>query len=87
MVNFCLQLWKEAEAVKKRKKLTHDEIKRKLIESVVMNDAIKTDELTKKVQEFENSEKAAEVIQEWESVIRMKKKRYYSGRISSRLGF
>ena len=61
MVIFCLQFWKGAEA-KKTRKLTQDEIKRKLIESLVMNDTIKSDELTRKVREVEDPEKAAEMI-------------------------
>ena len=39
-----------------------------------MNDTTESDELTKKVQEVENPGKAAELIREWESIIRMKKK-------------
>ena len=39
-----------------------------------MNDTTESDELTKKVQEVEDPEKAAELIQECESIIRMKKK-------------
>ena len=66
-------MWKGAEA-KKTRKLTLDEIKKKLIESLVMNDTIESDKLTKKVQEVEDPEKAAEVIQECESIIRTKKK-------------
>ena len=54
-------MWKGAES-KKTRKLTHDEIRRKLIESLVMNDTIETDELTRRVQELEDPEKVAEVI-------------------------
>ena len=84
MVIFCLQLWKGAEA--KTRKLTHDEIKKKLIESLVMNDTIESDELTKKIQEVEDPEKAAEVIQECQSIVRTKKKgiiriAYHQGKV------
>ena len=63
-----------------------DEIKRKLIETLVMNDTIESDELTKKVQEVEDPEKAAGVILECESIIRTKKKgiiriAYHQGKI------
>ena len=61
-------MWKGTE-VKKKGKLTHDEIKRKLIESLVINDAIETNNFNKKVEEVEDPEKAAEVIQEYESTI------------------
>ena len=63
---------KSAEA-KKTRTLTHDENKRKLIESLVRNDIIETDDFNKKV-EVEDPEKAAEVIQECKSIIRTKKK-------------
>ena len=65
-------MWKGAEV--KTRKLTHNEIKKKLIESLVMSDSIESDELTKKIQEVEYPEKAAEVIQECKSIIRTKKK-------------
>ena len=81
---FLLQLWKGAEA--KTRKLTHDEIKKKLIESLVMNDTIESDELTKKIQEVEDPEKTAEVIQECQSIVRTKKKgiiriAYHQGKV------
>ena len=53
-------MWKGAEA--KTRKLTQDEIKKKLIESLLMNDAIESNELTKKIQEVEDPEKAAGLI-------------------------
>ena len=68
-----LQLWKDAE-VKKTKKLTQDEIKKKLIESLVMSDSIESEEFIKKIQEVEDPEKAAKLIQECESIIRTNKK-------------
>ena len=61
MVIFCLQMWKGAE-VKKTKKLTHGKIKKKLIESLVINDTTKTKELNKKAEEVQDSEKVAEMI-------------------------
>ena len=84
MVIFCLQMWKGAEA--KIRKLTHDKIKKKLIECLVMNDTIESGELTKKIQEAEDPEKAVGLIQECESIIRTKKKgiiriAYYQGKV------
>ena len=72
VVIFCLQIWKGPE-VKKTKKLTHDEIRRKLIESLMANNTIETKEFNKKPEEVEDPEKAAEVIQECENIIRTKK--------------
>ena len=78
-------MWKGAEA-KKTRKLTHDEIRRRSLESLVMNDTIKSDELTKKIRELEDLEKAAQVIQECESIIQTKKKgtiriAYHQGKV------
>ena len=78
-------MWKGAEA-KKTRKLAHDEIRRKLTESLVMNNTIETDALTKKIQEVEDPEKAAGLIQECESIIRTKKKdiiqiAYHQGKV------
>ena len=51
-------MWKGAE-VNKTKRLTHEEIKKQLIESLVMNGIIETDELNKKAEEVQDPEKAA----------------------------
>ena len=66
--------------------MTHDQIKKELIESLLMNDTIENDELTKKIQEVKDPEKAAKVIQECESIIRTKKKgiiriAYHQGKV------
>ena len=58
VVIFRLQMWKGAKV--KTRKLTHDEIRRKLIEPFVMNETIESDELTNKIHEVEDLvEKAA----------------------------
>ena len=66
-------MWKGAE-VKKTKRSTHEEIKKQLIESIVINDTIETNELNKKAEEVQDPEKAAEVIQDCGNIIRTKKK-------------
>ena len=78
-------MWKVAE-VKKTTRLTHEEIKKQLIESLVMNDIIETDELNKKAEEIQDPEKAAEVLQECQNIIRTKKKgiiriAYHQGKV------
>ena len=45
-----------------------------LIESLVMSDSIESEELIKWIQKVEDLEKAAELIQECESIIRTNKK-------------
>ena len=59
----------------KTKQLTHDEIRKKLIESFVMND----NQETRKVKEVGDPEKSVEVIHECKRIIRTK--------ILSRQGF
>ena len=58
----------------KTKTLTHDDIKNKLIESMVNNDITETDELNKKAEEVKKPENAAAVINQYEEIIRAKKK-------------
>ena len=73
MVIFCLQIWKGAE-VKKTKKLTHDEIKKQFIESIVIDEVVETDKLNKQAEEVQDLEEAAKVIQEYENIIRTNEK-------------
>ena len=46
-------MWKGT-GVKKTKRLTHDEIKKQFIESMVVNDVIESDELNKQADEVQN---------------------------------
>ena len=78
-------MWKGSEN-KKTKRLTHEEIKKQLIESIVINGIIETDELNKKAEEVQKPEDAAAVIKQYKEIIRMKKKRiisiaYHQGKV------
>ena len=73
MVSFCLQVLKGAEDAKKKKRLSLDEIKQRLVESIVVNDTVENGELRKKADEVEGPEKAAEVIKECENIIKTNK--------------
>ena len=78
-------MWKGSEN-KKTKRLTHEEIKKQLIESIVINDIIETDELNKKAEEVQKPEDAAAVIKQCKEIIRTKKKRiisiaYHQGKV------
>ena len=86
MVIFCLQVLKGAEDAKKKKRLGLDEIKQKLVESIIVNDIVENDELKKKAEEVEEPEKAAEGIKECENLIKTNKKgivrvAYYQGKV------
>ena len=86
MVIFRLQVLKGAEDAKRKKRLSLDEIKQKLVESFIFNDTVENDELKKKADEVEKPEKAAEVTKECENIIKTNKKgivrvAYYQGKV------
>ena len=59
---------------KKTKKLIHEEIKKQLIESIVNDNTIETDESSKKAEEDQKPEEVATVIKQFKDIIRTKKK-------------
>ena len=59
---------------KKTEIFTQDEVKQELIELMVINDAAETDELNKKAEEVQDPEEAADVMKQYEDIIRTKKK-------------
>ena len=71
---FYLQVWNGSENTKKTRRLDKGEIKKQLIESMVNNNLVETDELKKKADKVEKSEDAAAVIKQYEDIIRTKKK-------------
>ena len=78
-------MWKGAE-VKKTKRLTPEEIKKKLIKSMVLNEVAELDELNKQAEEVQDPEEAPKVIQEYENIIRTNKKdilriAYHQGKV------
>ena len=66
-------MWKGGE-VKKTKRLTHEEVKKQLIEPMVVNEVVETDELNKQVEEVQKPKDAADLIKQYENIIRTKKK-------------
>ena len=66
-------MWKCA-AVKKTTRLTHEEIRKQLIELMVVNEAIESDELNKQAEEVQDPKEAADVIKQYEDIIQTKKK-------------
>ena len=74
MVIFCLQVWKGAADSKKTKRLSKDEIKKQLLESIVINEVVECEELNREVEGVQDPEEAAKVIQKYENIIKTKKK-------------
>ena len=54
-------MWKGAGA-KKTTRSTHDEIKKQLIESMVVNEVVESDELNKQAEKVQEPKEAADVI-------------------------
>ena len=79
-------MWKGAADSKKTKRLSQDKIKKKLLESIIISEAVESEELNREAKEVQDPEKAAKVIQEYENIIKTKKKEivsiaYYQGRV------
>ena len=59
---FCLQPQKGSENTKKTRRLTNEEIKKQLIDSIINNGIIETEELNEKADEVEKPADAAAII-------------------------
>ena len=62
MVIFCLHLRKGSENTKKTRRLSIEEIKKQLIDSIVINDTSETNKLNEKADKVEKPEDAVAVI-------------------------
>ena len=71
---FCLQMWKGLTDSKKTKRLSKEEIKKQLLDSMIIDENVKFDDLNKEVKEIQDLEKAAEIIKRYEDIIKRKKK-------------
>ena len=63
---FLLQLWKGAADSKKTKRLSKNEIKKQLLNSIIINEVVESEELNKEVEEIQEPEEAAKIIQQYE---------------------
>ena len=82
-------MWKGAADSKKAKRPSKEEIKKQLLESMIIEEVIEFEDLKKKNEEIREPEKAAEVIKRYEDIIKMKKKgiisaAYHQGKIFKR---
>ena len=71
-------MWKGAADSKKTKRLSQEEIKKQLLESIVINEVVESEELNTEAEEVQDLEEAALVIQKYKHTIKMKKKRITS---------
>ena len=88
-VIFCFQLWANSENSKKTKRLNKDEIKKQLIESITINNAVEIEELNERGEKVEKPEGAADIIKQYEKIFRTKRKgiisfTFYQGKVFKR---
>ena len=62
MIIFCLYVWKDVADSKKTKRLSKHEIKKELLESVLINEVAESKELSKEEEEIKQPEEAAKII-------------------------
>ena len=89
LVIFCFQWWKGSENIKKTKRLNEEEVKQQLIDSLVNNDTIETEELNERAEKVDKPKDAANIIKKYGEVLRMKEKDiitvvYHQGKVFSR---
>ena len=59
---------------KKAKRLSKEEIKKKLLDSITIGEVLECEDLNKQAEEVQDSEKAAEIIKRYEDIIKTKNK-------------
>ena len=85
---FCLQLRRGSENTKKTRRLNKEEIEKELIDSITINDVVETEELNEKAEKVEKPEDEAEIIKQYEKILRTKRKgiisvAYHQGKVFS----
>ena len=74
---------------RRQKRLSKEEIKKRLLESLIINEVVEPEELNKEAEQIQQPEEAAKVIKQDEDVIKTKKKgiiniTYYQGNVLKR---
>ena len=74
---------------KKAKRLSKEEIKKQLLESMIIIEVAEFEDLNKEAKEIQDPEKAAEIIKRYEDIIKTKKKgiinvAYHQGQVFKR---
>ena len=67
-------MWKGAADSKKTKRLSQDEIKKQLLESIIIKEAVESKELNRETEGAQDPEEAAKVIQKNKNIIKTNKK-------------
>ena len=78
-------MWKGAADSKKTKRLSKEEIKKQLLESIIITEVVEPEELNNKAKEIQESEEAGEVIKQYEYIVKgIINTAYYKGRVFKR---
>ena len=67
-------MWKGLADSKKTKRLSKEEIKKQLLDSMIIDEVVEFEDLNKEAEEIQDPEKAAEIIKRYEDIIKTKKK-------------
>ena len=67
-------MWKGAADSKKTKWLSNDDINKQLLEWIIINKAVESEELNRKVEGVQDPEEAEMVVQKSEYIIKTRKK-------------
>ena len=67
-------MWKGVPDSEKAKRLSKEEIKKQLLDSMIIDENLEFEDLNKEAKEIEDPEKAAEIIRQYEDIIKTKKK-------------
>ena len=67
-------MWKGVTDNKKAKRLSKEEIKKKLLDSMTIGEILKFDDINKKAEEVQDPEKAVIIIKRYENIIKTKRK-------------
>ena len=82
-------MWKGLADSKKTKRLSKEEIKKQLLDSMIIDEVAEFEDLNKEAKETKDPEKAAEIIKRYEDIIKTKKKgiinvAYHQGQVFKR---
>ena len=82
-------MWKGVTDNKRAKRLSKEEIKKKLLDSMTIGEIVEFDDLNKEAEEVQDPEKAVIIIERYENIIKTKRKgiinvAYHQGQIFKR---
>ena len=82
-------MWKGVADSKKAKRLSKEEIKKQLLDSMIIDENLEFDDLNKEAEEVQDPEKAAKIIKRYEDIIKTKNEgiinvAYHQGQVFKR---